>query len=201
MLNALVSWPAFVAALVVFGFAPGALLRVIVLAFHRDDPRRAELLAEVYAVPRYERPFWVLEQLEVALFEGVWGRVVWAATGRVIHRWHLRSGVESHKAAPETFWIPSDAEKTSIRPGTKVKLAFEMKDGWGERMWVDVTAVTNRWIVGTLFNEPCGIPRLTSRTVVRFKREHVIDVLACGPGSSLQAESQRVADVSLRTPE
>jgi hypothetical protein len=80
MLNAIVSWPTFLIALLVFGFAPGALLRIIVLAFPRDDPRRAELLAELHAVPRIERPFWVLEQLEVALFEGAWERVVWAAT-------------------------------------------------------------------------------------------------------------------------
>jgi len=76
MLNAVLSWPTFVAALIVFGFAPGAVLRVIVLAFPRDDPRRQELLAEVYAVPRAERPFWVVQQLEVAIFEGLRDRLV-----------------------------------------------------------------------------------------------------------------------------
>jgi hypothetical protein len=53
----------------------GAMLRLIVLAFHREDPRRQELLAELHAVPRWERPFWVMEQLEVALFEGIWHRI------------------------------------------------------------------------------------------------------------------------------
>jgi len=57
------SWPTFGIALGIWGFAPGALLRLIVLAFHRDDPRRHELVAELYAVPRVERPFWVIEQL------------------------------------------------------------------------------------------------------------------------------------------
>lgn len=70
-----IAWPAFGLALLVFGFAPGAVLRLIVLAFSRDDPRRRELLAELYAVPRIERPFWVAEQLEVALFEGLRGRL------------------------------------------------------------------------------------------------------------------------------
>jgi hypothetical protein len=70
----IVSWPTFGSALAVFGFAPGAVLRLIVLAFPREDPRRQELLAEVYAVPRIERPFWVAQQLEVALFEGLRGR-------------------------------------------------------------------------------------------------------------------------------
>ena len=54
------SWPTFAVALLVFGFAPGAVLRLIVLVFPRDDPRRQELLAELYDVPRIERPFWVV---------------------------------------------------------------------------------------------------------------------------------------------
>ncbi len=74
LLDAIVSWQTFVVALLVFGFAPGALLRLIVLVFRRDDPRRSELLAELHAVPRLERPFWVVEQLEVVLFEGIWNR-------------------------------------------------------------------------------------------------------------------------------
>jgi hypothetical protein len=77
LLDTIVSWRSFAVALLVFGFAPGALLRMIVLAFHRDDPRRSELLAELHAVPRIERPFWVVEQLEVALFEGILGRLSW----------------------------------------------------------------------------------------------------------------------------
>jgi DNA-binding transcriptional MerR regulator len=74
MTGLFLAWPTFLIALLVFGFAPGALLRLIVLAFRRDDPRRRELLGELYAVPRIERPFWVIEQLEVALFEGLRGR-------------------------------------------------------------------------------------------------------------------------------
>jgi hypothetical protein len=74
LLDAVVSWRIFVVALLVFGFAPGAMLRLIVLAFHPEDPRRRELLAELHCVPRIERPFWVIEQLEVALFEGIGSR-------------------------------------------------------------------------------------------------------------------------------
>jgi Sigma-70 factor, region 1.1 len=75
LLDAMVSWKAFVVSLLVFGFAPGAVLRLIVLAFPRNDPRRRELLAELYAVPRLVRPYWVFEQLEVALFEGLGERI------------------------------------------------------------------------------------------------------------------------------
>jgi len=84
LLDAIVSWRTFLIALVVFGFAPGALLRLIVLAFPRDDPRRRELLAELPTVARTERPFWVFEQLERALFEGIGERVARVAT----RRWH-----------------------------------------------------------------------------------------------------------------
>jgi Uncharacterized conserved protein (DUF2075) len=75
LITQVIAWPTLLIALVMFGFAPGAVLRLIVLAFRRDDPRRTELLAELPHVPRIERPFWVCEQLEVALFEGFFGRL------------------------------------------------------------------------------------------------------------------------------
>lgn len=176
LFDAITSWPLLLAALLIFGFAPGALLRLIVLAFPQDDERRAELRAELNAVPRVERPFWVIEQLEVALFDGLWPRLVWAATGRVIYRWHLNSGVRSNRLHPDTFWIPSDEEKAALVPGLTVKLAFGMRDGWGERMWVEVVAIKKRKIVGVLRNQPIGIPRLHHGDVVTFKRDHIIDI-------------------------
>jgi hypothetical protein len=78
----IISWRALVAAVVVIGFAPRAVLRVIVLAFGRSDPRRRELLGELDSVPRWERPLWVAEQLEVALAEGIGSRLA-----RVCRRW------------------------------------------------------------------------------------------------------------------
>lgn len=177
MIIAVVSWPALVILLLVFGFAPGAVLRLLVRAFHRDDPRRQEMLAEIHAVPRLERPFWVAEQLEVAISEGIWGRIVWAATGRIIYRWRLGSGVESNRRAPETFYIPPDCDKDILEPGDTVKLMFQMKDGWGERMWVKITAIEKGRFLGTLRNEPIGIPRLDFDSRVKFRREHIIDII------------------------
>ncbi|MDR2565920.1 MAG: hypothetical protein LBC97_07650 [Bifidobacteriaceae bacterium] len=55
----------------VFGFAPGVALRVILVAFPKTHPRRTELLAELRAVPYWKRPLWVSEQMEVALCEGL----------------------------------------------------------------------------------------------------------------------------------
>jgi hypothetical protein len=181
-LNAIVSWETFLVALLVFGFAPGGALRLIVLAFHRDDPRRSEMLAELHAVPRWERPFWVFEQLEVALFEGVWERVLWAGAGRIYDRWHLESGVKRNREYPDTFEIPNEEAKQAIEPGVFVKLLFDTSDilgrrNWGERMWVEVVAVRGRHIVGALRDDPLGIPRLYYGDRVKFRREHIIGIL------------------------
>jgi hypothetical protein len=73
--QARILWPTLCVALLVFGVAPGALLRLIVLLYSRDNPRRRELLGELYAVPRFEQPFWVAQQFEVALFEGLADRI------------------------------------------------------------------------------------------------------------------------------
>ncbi|HZN75660.1 MAG TPA: DUF2314 domain-containing protein [Micromonosporaceae bacterium] len=174
VLDAILSWPTFVIALVVFGFAPGAVLRLIVLAFPNDDPRRRELLAELHAVPRLERPFWVAEQLELALFEGIWGRLVWAATGRIIDRWRLDDSVaELHRGDPEMYGL-SDEEIAAIEPGTVVKLTFTMKDGWAESMWVETVAVNKGRFIGTLDNQPVGIPRLHYGDKIKFTRDHII---------------------------
>lgn len=149
MLDTVLSPVTFVLILLIYGFAPGALLRIIVLAFPAGDPRRAELRAELYAVPRLERPIWVAEQIEVAISEGLWVRLKWAATGRVIYRWKLGSGVKAHEKYPETFWIPSDEMKDEIRPGYLVKLMFRLRKG-GERMWVEVTGVDGKSTRGDL---------------------------------------------------
>lgn len=177
MADALVSWPTFFVALIVYGLAPGLLLRIILLAFHRDDPRRKELHAELYHVPRLIRPFWVLEQVEAALFDGVFPRIAWAATGRIIHRWHLDSGLDFHRRSPDTFWIPDEEAKMQIVPGDTVKLMFHMKNGFGERMWVNVTeAKSNGKLVGVLANTPAGIPRLDPGKTIKFHRDDIIDI-------------------------
>lgn len=75
LMEVVASWWNLLLVLLVFGFAPGFCLRLIVLAYPRGHPRRAELIAQLYTVPRKERPLWVAEQLEVALFEGLGQRV------------------------------------------------------------------------------------------------------------------------------
>lgn len=176
LLTSVVAPASLMLGVLVFGFAPGAVLRLIMLAFERDDPRRRELIGELRAVPRWERPFWVAEMIEVALFEGVWERVLWWATGRIVWRWKLGSGVESNRKYPDTFWIPDVSERENVQPGNYVRLMFLMRDGWGERMWVEVTERTRQGYLGELSNQPYGIPKLGCGDLVEFGAEHIIDI-------------------------
>lgn len=176
-IDAVASWPTLLLVLLVFGFAPRLVLRVALLAFERDDPRRHELLAELHAVPRIQRPMWVAEQLEVALVEGLGGRIQWALTGRVIHRWSLGDGVERHSKHPDTFYLPSDEAKGLLRPGDDVKLMFEMKrDGGGDRMWVTIVEIGRHHFVGELNNWPVMVPKLVPGDTIKFRLRHIIDI-------------------------
>jgi hypothetical protein len=58
-------------AVLLFGVAPGLVLRLLLLVYPRSDPRRRELLAEMRAIPYFERPLFVGEQFETVLCEGV----------------------------------------------------------------------------------------------------------------------------------
>lgn len=74
LLSSLISLSTLLVAVLVYGFAPGFVLRLLVLLYPRQDPRRAELIAELYEVPRLTRPFWVAEQIETAVFDGLGAR-------------------------------------------------------------------------------------------------------------------------------
>lgn len=74
LIDAAVVWPTLLVALAIFGAAPNLALRLLLRAYPKDHPRRAELWAELQVVPRWERPFWVCEQVDGALFEGLKSR-------------------------------------------------------------------------------------------------------------------------------
>lgn len=65
------SWEVLLLVIVIFGFAPGFTLRLLVMIYPQDDPRRQELIAELYTLGRLERPLFVAEQLETMLVEGL----------------------------------------------------------------------------------------------------------------------------------
>lgn len=72
---ALLSWKIFVLALLVFGFAPGLVTRLLSLAYRQDDPRRIEMRAEIYRVAWIERPLWTMQSVERSICEGLAPRV------------------------------------------------------------------------------------------------------------------------------
>ncbi len=163
------------AALLIFGLLPGLFLALIVRLLHRDDPRRRELQAELYAVPRWERPFWVFEQLEVALRNGLfpnvsrWVHAVWW------HRAKLESGLECNRRYPESFGIPSGEEKAELCTGDLVKLMWSVKRSPGERMWVRITHRDGDQLVGTLDSWPIFV-FMDPGDIVKF---HVDDIIDC----------------------
>jgi hypothetical protein len=67
--------------LLIFGFFPGLVLRLLVRLYPKGNPRRMELLGELYAKPQWRRPWFVAQQLETALSEGVPTRVAPLARG------------------------------------------------------------------------------------------------------------------------
>jgi hypothetical protein len=135
LLKAVASWPSLLLVVVVFGFAPGFCLRLIVLAYPRGDPRRDELIAELYAVPRVQRPLWVAEQLEVALFEGLGHRV--AAGIRWLTGLRRTRAQTDKRGVPLglTFWAVLLAVLGGATPMTFV-LVTQSEDSGGT--WVSV---------------------------------------------------------------
>ncbi|WP_410619073.1 hypothetical protein [Amycolatopsis sp. cmx-8-4] len=75
LLDAVASWQTLLVALALYGFAPGFVLRLLVRLYPKQDPRRTELVAELYAVPRLSRPFWVADALAAVLIEGLPRRI------------------------------------------------------------------------------------------------------------------------------
>lgn len=136
MIAQFLAWPTLGVALLVFGFAPGVVLRLIVLFYRRGNPRRRELLGELYAAPRIERPFWVAEQLEVALFEGLRDRFRAWRDGRASRPPMpgdalLRLAAVVVKAALR-LWL-KDADWTTDRYARL--LADDVARGWRGRGW------------------------------------------------------------------
>ncbi|HEV8652043.1 MAG TPA: DUF2314 domain-containing protein [Actinomycetes bacterium] len=90
--------------------------------------------------------------------------------------WHVQPG-----AGPVDHRV-DHAVHLRAGPNQQVAAVLDLVyDGWGrwtwaERMWVEVVAVERRHLVGTLRNQPIGIPRLDWGDQVKFKRDHIIDI-------------------------
>lgn len=55
LFEAVVSWPTLLMVLLVFGFLPGTVLRLAVRLYPKGDPRRAELVSDLYIMKPIER--------------------------------------------------------------------------------------------------------------------------------------------------
>lgn len=89
----------------------------------------------------------------------------------------IASGVEKHRASPDTFWIPSDDDKAGIQVGDYAKMIFNSDDGGSnERMWVKVTARDGDSFKGTLANKPYGLP-LKYGADIEFGPDNIIEIL------------------------
>lgn len=96
-----------------------------------------------------------------------------AATERT---YTLVSGVEMHNQYPDTFWIPSEADKNAVAPGDHVQLIFASAEGdMPERMWVKCTAAGARF-TGRLDNVPFDLEGIGLGDVVEFGPEHIIQI-------------------------
>ena len=163
----------FLVSLIVFGVAPGPVLAMIVRLIP-DMDRRRELQAELYEVPPWERPYWVAQQMEVAIRIGLCPRMSWYWGRYVWHRCRIESGLGLHIQHPETFWVPDRQVKEHLRPGDTVKLMWAVKRSHGERMWVTITERKGDRFVGTLDNYAISA-YLEPGESVQFHVDDIID--------------------------
>lgn len=60
---------------VAFALLPGLILRLVVLAYPKDHPRRPEVLAEFYSIPYPSRVLFVIETCEMSVSEALPARL------------------------------------------------------------------------------------------------------------------------------
>jgi hypothetical protein len=74
LVGVLRDWRLGLGIMLMFGTAPGLVLRLLLCMYPKGHPRRDELLAELYHLRYLERPLFVAQQMETALFEGMSAR-------------------------------------------------------------------------------------------------------------------------------
>ncbi len=96
--------------------------------------------------------------------------------------WGLLDAEAQHSAFPDTFPIPTRAERRALRTGDMVKLVFVLdppppSGANAERMWVEVrTAHADRSFDGWLTNQPLVITSLEPSALVAFEPRHVAGI-------------------------
>jgi hypothetical protein len=96
---------------------------------------------------------------------------------RFLGRYSIDDPRPMAKDAPYTFFLPSQIELDNIAVGDDVKLIFRghprSRNYGAERMWVNVTAISQTGLEGTLKNVPWDMPQIECGDRVRFQRFHI----------------------------
>lgn len=96
----------------------------------------------------------------------------------------LDSAEEIHELYPDTFWIPSRDVRENLEVGQLVKLLFRVTNGSEdqvERMWVEISKVTDDGYEGILDNDPYCTKKITAGLKVTFQAKHVIEIYKYDP--------------------
>ena len=100
--------------------------------------------------------------------------------------WELVSAVERNEVSPDTFIIPSETIRSSLKRGDAAKILFDIEtkedgivvDRGVDRMWVIVTSVTVTGYIGVLDSNPGYAEnlKLAQGDLIEFGADHVCEI-------------------------
>ena len=105
------------------------------------------------------------------------------------HGWELESAEDRHAQAPDTFLIPDQEERTSLKIDQRVQLLFlfivAAPDGTPEfqceKMWVTIDVASDGSYQGTLDSCPASSKAVSPGDVISFGPQHVVSVVIPNP--------------------
>ena len=94
--------------------------------------------------------------------------------------WSLENAQKIAEEFPYTFYKPSSQVVSQLLPGNQAKLIFTFESTdpeapRAERMWVEITELTENGFRGFLDNDPVYIEDLKYKDFVNFQECHIID--------------------------
>ena len=94
--------------------------------------------------------------------------------------WHLENAQNIANEFPYSFYKPSSEVTALLKAGNQAKLIFQFESDdpdapRAERMWVEITEVTDNGFCGTLDNDPDYIQDIKYQDPIEFQACHIID--------------------------
>lgn len=110
----------------------------------------------------------------------------------------LENVVKRNQADPRHFLIPRSDELTHLTVGDMVRLIFRLNQPLengcnAERMWVEISAITDGHYKGILTNQPQFITTINIMDELTFSEEHIATILTSG----MSYDMAKLAIVSL----